>query len=204
MQRQKPVIGLIGGIGAGKTLVAELLSRGGGKVISGDALGHEALRQPAILAAIRRLFAGHDILAADGQVDRKKLGDLVFAQAAERVKLEHLVHPYIARRLGEEIAAAAADERVKYIVVDAAIMLEAGWADACDRLIFIDAPRELRRARVQASRGWSDADLSRREAAQMPLDQKKLRADAVIDNGGSAEQTRQQVDDLLRRWNLAP
>src|SRR5262249_30843121 len=174
---RKPVIGLVGGIGAGKSTVAEALTRHGGKVVAGDPLGHEALEQRDILDRIADAFARRDILTAEGKVDRKKLGKVVFPSPVERSRLEHLVHPYIEERISEEIDKAQDDPQAKFVVLDAAVMLEAGWDDVCDKLIYVDAPRPVRLARVKAQRGWSDMDLANREAVQMPAEKKKERAD---------------------------
>jgi dephospho-CoA kinase len=199
---RKPVIGLVGGIGAGKSSVAAALVNHGGRVISADPLGHEALEAPVIRDRVAEAFAGRDILTADGKVDRRKLGRVVFPSPVERTRLEHLVHPYIEERIREEIDKALADPNVRFVVLDAAIMLEAGWDDDCDKLIYVDAARPVRLARVQAQRGWAEADLASREAVQMPPEKKKERADAVIDNGGTSETTTAQVDQLVKRWEL--
>jgi dephospho-CoA kinase len=196
----KPVIGLVGGIGSGKSAVAAALVRRGGLLVSGDAAGHEALRQPDIRAAIVRRW-GDELLGSDGEIVRRKLGAIVFADAEQRRALEELVHPWIRRRLEEEIAGARADPQVRFVVLDAAIMLEAGWNDVCDVLVFIDAPEEVRRRRV-AARGWSAEDLAARERAQMPLTRKAQRADHVLRNAGALGELERQVDELLHRWGL--
>jgi len=201
-RNRKLVIGLVGGIGAGKSLVAAALSKYGGHIVAADPLGHEALEEPEILERIADAFAGRDILTPDGQVDRKKLGQIVFPSPVERSRLEHLVHPFIEERIREEIYKAEGDPAVQFIILDAAIMLEAGWDEVCDKLIFVDAPRTVRLARVQSQRGWTDQELANREAVQMPNEKKKQRADAVIDNGGTPEATTRQVDELAKRWEL--
>lgn len=199
---RKPVIGLIGGIGAGKSTVAAALVKHGGRVVAGDPLGHEALEEPIIRERVAEAFSERDILTSEGKVDRKKLGRVVFPSPVERTRLEHLVHPYIEERIREEIEEAVADPAVKFVILDAAIMLEAGWDDVCDKLIYVDAPRPVRLARIQSQRGWTDADLANREAVQMPPEKKKSRADVVIDNGGRPEETIAQVHELVRRWKL--
>lgn len=200
--RPKPVLGLVGGIGAGKSTVAAALARHGGRILAGDPLGHEALEQPDILARVTEIWGDRGILTAAGKVDRKKFGRIVFPSPVERSRLEHLVHPYIEKRIREEIDKAVADPAVKFVVLDAAIMLEAGWDGVCDKLVFVDAPRAVRLARVQQQRHWTDQDLANREAVQMPADKKKERADVVVDNGGSAEATVAQVDEFVRSWKL--
>jgi dephospho-CoA kinase len=197
------VIGLIGGIGSGKSQVAEAFSRRGARVISGDALAHEALRQPAIRERIVARW-GPGVLDERGEVNRRQLGVRVFADPAERKALEELVHPWIERRVREEITAATEDRRIRLVVFDAAIMLEAGWEGVCDRLVFVEAPRELRLRRVAGQRGWTEEETAARERAQLPLTEKAARADHVLDNSGSLDHLGRQVDDLLRLWGLAP
>jgi dephospho-CoA kinase len=200
--QRKPVLGLVGGIGAGKSTVAAALARHGGRIVAGDPLGHEALEQPDILVRVVEIWGERGILTADGKVDRKKFGRIVFPSPVERSRLEHLVHPYIETRIREEIVKAVADPAVRFVVLDAAVMLEAGWDGVCDKLIYVDAPRPVRLERVQRQRKWTDQDLANREAVQMPADKKKERAEVVIDNGGSPEATVAQVDELVKSGKL--
>jgi dephospho-CoA kinase len=198
-----PVIGLIGGIGSGKSTVAEAFARRGAKVIVGDALGHEALRQPGIRARLVERW-GPTILDAVGEVDRRKVAAIVFAKdprARDELRLlESFVFPWIERRAREEIAAARADGHTPLIVLDAAVMLEAGWDGVCDRLVYVHAPREERLRRLAAGRGWSPKEVEDRESVQYSLTQKATRADGAVDNSGDPEAVRRQVDDLLKRW----
>jgi dephospho-CoA kinase len=199
---RKPVLGLVGGIGAGKSTVADALVRHGGRIVAGDPLGHEALEQPDILARVVEIWGERGILTPEGKVNRRKFGRIVFPSPVERSRLEHLVHPYIERRIREEIDKASADPAVRFVILDAAIMLEAGWNGECDKLIYVDAPRPVRLERVQRQRHWTDHDLANREAVQMPPEKKKERADVVIDNGGPPEATIAQVDELVKHWEL--
>jgi dephospho-CoA kinase len=199
--RTKPVIGLIGGIGSGKSAVAAAFARQGARVVEGDRLGHEALCQPEILARVAVRWP--TVIGPDGQVQRRKLAEVVFADAAERKALEEITHPYIKRRIAEEVAAAKSDPAARLVVIDAAVMLEADWDRVCDRLVFVEAPPELRRRRV-ADRGWSAAELEARERAQLPLTAKAARADHVLANAGTLEEIDRQVCDLLRSWGAEP
>jgi dephospho-CoA kinase len=194
----KLVIGLIGAIGGGKSAAAAALARRGGLVLGGDEIAHLALRDPEVRRRVVERW-GPGVLGDDGEVQRRKLGAIVFADRKELKALEALVHPWVKGRIREEIARAQADPSAAFVVLDAAVMLEAGWHDVCDRLVFVDAPREQRVRRV-AGRGWSEEELARREAAQLPLTEKAARADHVLDNSRSLEHLERQVDDLLRRW----
>jgi dephospho-CoA kinase len=193
-----PVIGLIGGIGSGKSLVAALLAERGAKVISGDRLGHEALEQPDIRDRVAEGW-GSEILNPDGSIARPKLGKIVFASFAERKKLEALVFPWIERRIREEMAAVKKKEPGRLIVLDAAIMLEAGWSRECDWFVFVDSPADVRLGRLAQARGWTSEQVQAREAAQLPLDEKKQHADFVLENTGSVEELSRQLDTLLER-----
>lgn len=199
----KPVIGLIGGIGAGKTTVAGLLAARGGAVIDADAIGHEALRQPDVVAEAVARWGGR-VRKPDGLLDRRAIGKIVFADAADREALEGMVFPYIGRRCREEIARALAHPQARFVVLDAAVMLEAGWNKEVDRIVYVDAPRVLRAARLAARSGWTERELAAREAAQWPEDVKKSRADAVILNDAGPDSLRIQVDRLLEQWGLLP
>lgn len=197
-ESRKPIIGLIGGIGSGKSLIAVEFARHGGKVVSGDQAGHEALRQPEIRDAVVARF-GPEIVGTDGEIERRKLGRIVFGDDSQRKALELLVFPYIEWRIREEIAAAQADPNVRFVVLDAAIMLEAGWNNVCDWIVYSDVPPEIRVQRLQQQRGWSEKEVTAREAAQMNLTDKKTRADFVIDNAGTPEQTAAQIARLVER-----
>jgi dephospho-CoA kinase len=198
---KKPVIGLLGGIGSGKSLVAAELARHGGRIVSGDQAGHEALRQPDIKEQVVQRW-GKEVLDEHGEVVRRKVGAIVFADPGERKALEEMVFPYIGTRLREQIEAARREEGVKFIVLDAAIMLEAGWNNVCDRLVYIDVPRAVRLERLARQRGWSEKEVAEREAAQLSLEEKRRRADAILDNSGAPEATARQVQELLARWGI--
>lgn len=199
----KPVIGLIGAIGAGKSSAARCFATRGGFVIDGDALGHEALRQHQVVTNLVARW-GDRILRNDGTLDRRAIGKIVFANSNERNALEELVFPYIGERCKLEIARGQNQPTAKFVVLDAAVMLEAGWNNQVDRIVYVDAPREVRLTRLAARSGWTDADLTAREAAQLPNDLKKARADAVIVNIASLDELQAQVDRLLREWGMFP
>ena len=194
-----PVLGVLGAIGAGKTMAATAFAQRGGFVIDCDRLGHVALGQPEVLAKLVQRW-GNRILHADGAPNRRAIGAIVFADAAERSFLESVAFPAIGALVRAEIAEAAGDSSVRFIVLDAAVLLEAGWGDFCDRIVYLDAPRAVRLARVLARSGWTEAEMDRREAAQWPAERRKARADAVIANDGSVGELRADADRLLKDW----
>jgi dephospho-CoA kinase len=198
----KPVIGLIGAIGAGKSTAAKCFAARGGYVIDADALGHAALRQPEIIEALVKQW-GDSIRKPDGSLDRREIGRIVFADPAQRNALERAVFPYIGDRTRQEIFAAQANPAVALVVLDAAVLLEAGWGEMVDRLVYVDAPRDARVARLATRSGWSEAELTARESAQWAAAAKKSRADAVVVNDTEPVQLQQQVDELLARWQIA-
>jgi dephospho-CoA kinase len=198
----KLVIGLIGGIGAGKSQAAAEFVRRGARVINADDFAHAALRDPDIRQRIVKRW-GRDLLDEHGEIVRRKLGAIVFGDKAQRRELEALVHPWIKHRIAEGIAKAQNDPDVRFIVLDAAIMLEAGWNDICTYLVFIDAPREVRLKRVLEQRGWSAQELEAREQAQLALTKKAAQADHILDNSAELPHLSRQIDDLLRTWGIA-
>jgi dephospho-CoA kinase len=201
LQSKRPVIGLIGGIGSGKSQVAAVFAQRGARVVSGDQFGHEALRQRDLRARVVQRW-GPEVLDEHGEIDRRKLGAQVFADPAQRRELEALVFPWIERRIREEIARAQADPKVTLVVLDAAVMLEAGWNSVCDWLVYVHAPRDVRLRRLAEKRGWSAKEVEARENVQMSLTDKANRADFAVDNSGTLEHLASQIDALLRRWGL--
>jgi dephospho-CoA kinase len=199
----KQVIGVLGGIGSGKSQVAAALARYGGRVINADLLGHEALRQPEIRQRIVERW-GKELLDEQGQIVRRRVAAIVFRDSAELRALEEIVHPWIGQAIREEIARNQADPAARFTVLDAAVMLEAGWHSVCQRLLFVDVPREVRWQRLAQQRGWTPKQVQQRENAQLPLTEKAARADHVLDNSGTPEQLERQVRRLLGDWRLAP
>jgi len=195
------VIGLVGGIGAGKSAAARCFAARGGFVIDADALGHEALRRPEIVERIVDRW-GEGVRKPDGSLDRRAIARIVFASPEQRNALERLVFPHIGERCRQEIERGMADPAARFVVLDAAVLLEAGWNTGVDRIVYVEAPREVRLARLASRSGWTDADLAAREAAQWPAEAKKARADAVIVNAADPAALQEQVDRLLEEWGM--
>jgi dephospho-CoA kinase len=191
------VIGLVGGVASGKSLVARQFAELGAGVLDGDRAGHEVLRQPEVEETARRRW-GPEIFTAEGRIDRKALARIVFAPTPdarhELSFLEQLTHPHIGDLLRCQAAEMAA-HGVPLAILDAPVLFKAGWHQFCDKIVFVEAPEEIRRARAR-ERGWSDADFAAREAAQESLNVKQERADTTVDNSGSPEATQAQVERL--------
>jgi len=200
-----PVIGLLGGVGAGKSLVAAQLAKFGCKVVDADRIGHELLTEPAIRTKVRRRF-GDGVMDARGYVNRRRLAAEVFADHRKLTALERIVHPTLWRRVRKALGAARRNQagrrqkmRPPAVVLDAALILEKGLDKLCDVMLYIDVPAKVRRLRAMRARGWSPSEVSRREACQVSLKTKRNRADYVIDNRTSPQHTLAQVRTFLLR-----
>jgi dephospho-CoA kinase len=184
-------------VASGKSFVAEQLAHLGAVVLDADAAAHEVLCLPRVEVAARERW-GAEIFGAEERIDRHRLAGIVFGPspeaARERKFLENLTHPEIGHLLRRQAQQWAAAGR-PVAVLDAPLLLEAGWDRFCDRLLFVDAPWAVRWGRA-AARQWSAADFSAREEAQKSLDVKRRRADVVIDNSGPPECTRAQVQQF--------
>lgn len=194
------MVGLVGTIGAGKSAAAAALARRGGAVIDADRLGHAVLDQTAVREVLVQRW-GPKVQKADGGIDRRAVAGIVFADPAERLALERVVFPPITALARDQIAAARADPAVRFVVLDAPTLLEAGWDGLADRLVYVDAPPAERLRRV-AARGWTAADLRAREAAQWPADRKRVMCHAELMNDGSTDELQSRVDRLLSTWGL--
>jgi len=192
------VLGLTGGIGSGKSMVAQMFAQLGAVVVDADQLAREIVEpgQPA-LQEIAATF-GPDVLLPDGRLDRPKLAGIIFADPAERAKLDAITHPRIRARMDEEIEARRSGPGV--LLVDIPLLYENDRINTVEKVIvvWVDPPTQLRRL---SQRGGLSAEAARQRInAQMPLDAKRARADHVIDNSGGLEDTRRQVEAIYRRY----
>jgi dephospho-CoA kinase len=195
--KPRPVIGLLGGIGAGKSLVASQFAKLGCKVVDADQVGHELLREPAVRRAILERF-GPEVFGASGEVDRGRLAARVFANRQDLSALEAIVHPELWRRVRQAVEDARLTSAAA-VVLDAALILEKGLDNLCTVMVYIDVPEEVRRKRAGEARGWDLSEVARREAPQISLKTKQGRADYIVDNSTSPEHTFEQVRTILSR-----
>jgi dephospho-CoA kinase len=186
-----PVIGIAGGVGSGKSTVARMFGDLGCVVLDSDVAAKATLDRPEVVATIRGWW-GDGVVTADGGADRKRIADIVFADVAQRARLEGLIHPLLKRDRGEAIRAARA-RGAAGVVVDAPLLFEAGVDAECDEVVFVECPDEVRLARVAASRGWTREELTRREAAQWPLTRKRAACRFSVENAGDDEASRARL-----------
>jgi dephospho-CoA kinase len=192
------ILGLTGGIGSGKSMVAQMFAQLGAVVIDADQLAREVVEpgQPA-LQEIAATF-GPDVLLPDGRLNRPKLAGVIFSDPAERAKLDAITHPRIRALLDEQVTARRSGPGV--LIVDIPLLYENERTDSVERVIvvWVDPQTQLRRIRERD--GLSAQAANQRIAAQMPLDAKRARADHVIDNSGSREDTQRQVEAIYHRY----
>jgi dephospho-CoA kinase len=196
--RHKPIIGIAGGIGSGKSFVAQLFGELGCVVISSDDQVREAYRDPRVIRALQQWW-GDEVLTTDGQVNKRVVAAKVFGQPAERERLENLLHPMVNEARERVMARAMDDPAVAAFVWDTPLLFETGLDKKCDAVVFVEAPQTVRLARVQGSRGWDAGELSRRENSQMPLDTKRKLSQYVLENTADADAVRSQVRAVLSR-----
>ncbi len=199
----KPVIGLTGGIGAGKSAVAEAFGQLGCAIIDSDRLAHEAINEPPNIAQLRRWW-GDDILTADGQVDRAAVGRIVFTNDAQLKRLRGLLHPAVLGKRKILVREYERQPEVLAIVLDTPLLLENGVQGECDAIVFVNASDKIRLKRVQTARGWDAAQLRAREKKQLPLDKKREMAQYIVENDGVQSatliQVRQTLHEILYRF----
>lgn len=188
-------LGMTGGVASGKSVVAQCFGRLGAAVVDADKLGHELLDAPEMAEPLRELF-GAESFDTRGRVRRREIARQVFGDSAEarqkRHALEAVLHPAIEAVVGREMRSAAGRGESVF-VIDAPLLIESGWVRLCNRVIYVSSPRSVRLQRAKA-RGWSEADFAAREAAQEPLELKRLRADLVVDSAHSVDDTHCQVE----------
>lgn len=189
-------MGLAGGIGSGKTTVANFLSELGAAVIDSDALAHLEINSREVKAALGPWW-GEGVFAPDGSVDRQKVAAIVFRDSAQRHRLEALLHPRIAVRRAQMMADFEKQPRVRMIVLDSPLLYETDLDLSCDAIIFVDSREDQRLTRSQKARHWTAEDVRRREKAQQPLEIKRTRADYTCDNNSTLAALREHVERIF-------
>lgn len=188
------VIGLTGGIGTGKSTVAEFLKEQGAAIVSADLVGHEVYLpgRPAFHEVVDEF--GRDIVGEDGTIDRKKLGAIVFSDPKNLARLNAIVHPRMKGMMRERLQEMARNGS-DIAVLEAALLLEAKWDDLADEIWVTVTPPELAAERVSTRSNLPIEAVMDRIRAQMSNEQRKHRADVVIDTSGDMESTRKQTGE---------
>jgi dephospho-CoA kinase len=192
------IVGLIGQVCAGKSAVSEAFRRRGARVYDADQNVHAIYRAADVIEEVKRLF-GDGVIDAQGQVDRKAVGKIVFSDAA---KLKTLTETVIFPRTGKAMERELEEFRksgAPALVLDAPTLIEAGRETMCDVLLFVAAPLAKRQEWAR-QRGWPAGDLERREARMLDENEKRKRADAIIDNAGTLEDLDKEVGRLFEEW----
>ncbi len=189
------VLGLAGGIGAGKSHVALAFARLGWRVFDFDVLTREALASEEVCRTIAQWW-GPDVLDDDGHVNRMAVGKIVFDDESQRQRLEALIHPMVWRTRAQAIEAAK-NAGAPGVIFDAPLLFEAGLEVQCDAVVFVHADEATREARVKSTRGWSREELLRRETAQSPIDEKRGKCRFFVDNSLGAKALDEQIADVI-------
>jgi len=194
-------IGLTGGIASGKSTVCGMLQDRGCTIVDADKVAHKLLLkgQPCFGRVVEAF--GVDILDSAGEIDRNRLGAIVFENQSLLETLEGIVHPEVIRQILAKLDIIEKEQAHSKVVVDASLIIESGFYKSFRRLVVVNCKWEQQMERLVSGRGLSEIQARRRISIQMPLEQKLRFADYVIDNSGSLENTRAQVDALLTEWS---
>jgi dephospho-CoA kinase len=189
-------VGLTGGIASGKSTVCEMLRSKGASILDADTVAHSLIRKgKPSYAHVLETF-GQDILGPDGEIDRGKLGNLVFSDPEHLNLLTRILHPEVIRQILAELAKIEDETPEARVIVDASVMIESGFYRSFQYLIVVSCQPEQQRERLKARGNLLEEQVRRRIASQIPLEQKAKFADWVIDNSGSLNDTRMRVDRL--------
>ena len=192
----KPIIGIVGGICSGKSTVSSELTKHGCKVIDADKIAHEVLKNQAIIRKVTEIFSSA-VLDSKGEIDRKKLAKIVFRDSYKLTKLNQLIHPPVLAQIEELIIQYEKDKIVKAIVLDIPLLIEVGWANRCDSIIFVECSEKNRAQRAKKTGIYDQEEIKNREKNQISLDNKVKLADNVIDNNSGLPALIRQVTEVF-------
>jgi dephospho-CoA kinase len=193
---KKPIIGILGGVGSGKSTVAAEFARLGCSVIDADSIAHEVLEEKTVKEMVVASF-GKDILDSTGKINHSRLADIVFVDGDKLSQLNSIIHPLVLARAEQLIEQYNHQNDVAAIVLDAPLLLEVDWAKRCDKLIFVDCKQQLRAERAEKTGIFSKNQLKNRENFQISLDNKSAIADNTIDNNSDFSALALQVADVF-------
>jgi len=196
------VIGLTGNIGTGKTTISQILAKLGAAIIDADKIGHELL-QPHTPTWYQVVAAfGRDILQPDEQIDRHKLAQIVFTDQESLARLNQIMHPKM-YALAKEWLESLRSQGVKVVILEAPLLIEAGWKDLVDQVWVTTAPEALVAQHLKENKGLAEADVLARLHYQMPQEEKTKQADVVIDTNCTLSELEAKVIELWHEVNKA-
>lgn len=196
------VIGLIGGIASGKSFVAKCFANLGAEILDADSIGHAVLDLPEIISEVQQMWP--KVKLVDGRIDRKSLAHIVFRDTDHQLhllQLERITHPLIGQRIDQRLTELKQQSAIA-TVLDAPVLIKAGWQRKCDKIVFVEASQAIRSERALA-RGWSADELAQRELSQTSLAEKRKWATDLVDNSGSQQSTQSQVNSIWNDWGFA-
>lgn len=193
------ILGLTGSFGSGKTTVSDMLEEKGACVIDADDISHQVTKPGSEgLEQIKKVF-GNDFIKSDGSLDRKKMALHVFSNEQALRKLENIIHPLVEKRMMKKIEE---NRGHPLIVLTIPLMFEAGFEKMADKTVTVTVSPETRIERIRSSRNMSRQDIERRLENQLPQEEKSKRSDFIINNNGSLEETKRQLDGLISKLNI--
>lgn len=189
-------VGLTGSIGTGKTTVLNLFKELGAYVISADQIVHKLLERKDIKEKIKKEFG--NVFTPEGEVDRKKLADIVFTNKEKKKKLESILHPEVFKELNRFFKKVGEKDPDAVAIAEIPLMIETGNYKNYDVVIVVYAPEDIQIKRLK-EKGMEEEDIIRRIRSQMPIDEKVKYADIVIKNTGSLEKLKKEVESVYKR-----
>jgi dephospho-CoA kinase len=201
MTKKKPIIGMAGGIGSGKSFVARIFGELGCQVIDSDQLAKAAYDDRMVKRVIRGWWGG-SVFLPTGEVDKRAMAAKIFSSGdapMERRRLENLIHPIVESARKRQMEASADDPAIIAFVLDSPLLFETGLNQQCDAVVFVEAGAEERARRLAETRRWDAEEIARRENLQLPLDKKLEMSEYVVKNTADAADVRRQVSHVLSR-----
>ncbi|HEX2173016.1 MAG TPA: dephospho-CoA kinase [Dehalococcoidia bacterium] len=197
-------IGLTGGIGTGKTTVSKILADLGAYIMDADKVGHEMLLpQTEVWHDIIATW-GRDLLTEDDQIDRRKLGAIVFSDPAALQKLNSISHPRMKKVMADRLATLRQEGQVPVVIVEAAILIEAKWYDIVDRVWMTHAAEGVAVRRLQARNGMSEEEALKRIRSQLTADERAKYAQLIIDTDCTLDELHQKTEQVWRAVQSDP
>lgn len=192
----KPIIGIAGGIGSGKSTIARLFGEAGCLVLSADEAVRTLYHDADIKQTLKNWW-GPQVINSQNEVDRHEIAKIVFSQPKEKERLENLLHPRVIELREQQMKDASKNTQVLAFIWDIPLLFETGLDSQCDAVVYVEAPLEQRLARVRQTRGWDEAELKIRENLQQPLDFKRRMSKYIVQNTADVGFASKQVREVL-------